>query len=1052
MGKKSRPRSGDSPESFSGIKNQGATCYLNTLLQTLYMTPEMKETISRFVQNPPETLDKKTSICYHLDALFTDLGAKRTAQTRGITRNLGMSEKDVFEQQDIEEYFRRILNEVDKESNGSFNILQIYQSNVINSMTCLKCAIETPEKCPLLDIPLPIRSFEHSFNFKCVNESLREFLKITPLGGDNSCYCENCDEKTETETRYYFESLPNILALQLKRFEFDYYMMCFTKLHDLVEIPLKLQFQKINNANKTEWRLIPVESKNAANLTNPGPQPSKRPRIEESQKLPEDERQEDYTTFELFSICNHSGGYGSGHYFAHIKSSYSSKWYCFDDTNVKEKTDFNSEASCNDGGSPSSMSSISSETAYMLMYRKEGVNIDQGENTDEDGAGNHDLEQNIQPPVPIKDLPEKNATVTKQEKGTIEKGKCETMVMGIPSEETDVKVDVQVITENSTEMATAEKTQGEQSQIGRKENIMGEDGVGQQKDSKRRTIRRMLDMEKENGDEQLNEKFIESNEDEKNRKEASRIGGTNPCIERMEGERIVQEGNDTIGQNKTELFHKEQKSIVPSNQHAGSQCANIVEEIKHEEPVGMEQTKYPSLSEEDTDEDGAGNHDLEQNNQPPVPIKDLPEKNATVTKQEKGTIEKGKCETMVTGIPSEETDVKVDVQFITESSIEMATAEKTQGEQSQIGRKENIMGEDGVGQQKDSKRRTIRRMLDTEKENGDEQLNEKFIESNEDEKNMKEASRIGGTNPCIERMEGERIVQEGNDTIGQNKTELYDKEQKSIVPSNQCAGSQCANMVEEIKHEEPVGMEQTKYPSSSEADTNEDGAGNHDLEQNNQPPVPIKDLPEKNATVTKQGKGTIEKGKCETMVTGIPPEETDVKEDVQFITESSIEMATAEKTQGEQSQIGRKENIMGEDGVGQQNDSKRRTIGTMLDMEKENGDEQLNEKFIESNEDEKIRDDRGSHEEEVQPLVKVINKEEGSQDQTSGKCIPERQVESELTGSAIESHKRERREILVFKNYFRRNKTGPKKEGVKQRMDYKKKSKRLRCSCLKGQD
>ncbi|XP_072330691.1 ubiquitin carboxyl-terminal hydrolase 7-like [Scyliorhinus torazame] len=720
MGKKSRPWCGDSPESFSGLKNQGATCYLNTLLQTLYMTPEVKETISRFVKNPPETFDKKTSICYHLDALFTELAAKRTAQTCGITRNLGMSEKDVFEQKDIEEYFRRILNEVDKESNGSFNILQIYQSNVINSLTCLQCETETPEKCPLLDIPLPIRPFDHSFNFKSVNESLREFLKITTLCGDNLCYCENCDEKTETETRYYFESLPNILALQLKRFEFDYYKMCFTKLHDFVEIPLKLQFQKINNANKTEWRLIPVESKNAAktHLINPGPQTSKRPRNEESQKLLEDEKQEDYTTFELFSICNHLGGYGSGHYFAYIKSSSSSKWYNFNDTNVEEKTDFISEASCNDVGSPSSMSSIRSNTAYMLMYRKEGVDIDQGESTDEDGAGNHNLEQNNQPPIPINDLPDKN---------------------------------------------------------------------------------------------------------------------TNPCIERMEDDRTVQEGNDTIGQNKTEVYHKEQKSIVPSNQHAGSQCANMVEEIKHQGPVGMEQNKYPSASEENTDEDGAGNHNLEQSNQPPIPI--------------------------------------------------------------------------------------------------------------------------------------------------------------------------------------------------------------------------IKDLPEKNATVTKQIKGTIEKGKCETEVKGIQSEETDVKEDGQVITENSTEIATAAKTQGEQSQIDRKENIMGEDRVGQQKDSERKTIEKVLDMKKENGDEQLNEEFIESNEGEKIRGDRGRQEEEVQPLVKGINKEEGSQDQTSGKCISERQVESELTESANRKpEKRKKRSNFRLFNAFRRNKTGPKKEGLKQSKDWKKKSNQLHCSCLKGQD
>eukprot|EP00953_Heterococcus_sp_UTEX-ZZ885_P040073 20508-Heterococcus_DN1.PRE.4 len=31
-----------SKSSFVGLANQGATCYLNSLLQTLYMTPELR--------------------------------------------------------------------------------------------------------------------------------------------------------------------------------------------------------------------------------------------------------------------------------------------------------------------------------------------------------------------------------------------------------------------------------------------------------------------------------------------------------------------------------------------------------------------------------------------------------------------------------------------------------------------------------------------------------------------------------------------------------------------------------------------------------------------------------------------------------------------------------------------------------------------------------------------------------------------------------------------------------------------------------------------------
>ncbi len=34
---------------YSGLQNEGATCYLNSLMQTLFMTPEFRSEIYEFV-------------------------------------------------------------------------------------------------------------------------------------------------------------------------------------------------------------------------------------------------------------------------------------------------------------------------------------------------------------------------------------------------------------------------------------------------------------------------------------------------------------------------------------------------------------------------------------------------------------------------------------------------------------------------------------------------------------------------------------------------------------------------------------------------------------------------------------------------------------------------------------------------------------------------------------------------------------------------------------------------------------------------------------------
>uniref|UniRef100_UPI00398F23CA uncharacterized protein isoform X2 n=1 Tax=Pristiophorus japonicus TaxID=55135 RepID=UPI00398F23CA len=687
MGKKSRSRTRDNREKFGGLYNQGATCYLNTLLQTLYMTPEVKEAIIRFSEKTNEKLNKDTSICHQLKALFAQLDAKQTANTHGITRNLGMSQQEIFKQQDIEEYFRLLLNKVATENDGSCNILQIYQIKMINSLMCLNCNIEAPEECILLDIPLPICSFDHPRSFQSVNESFEEFLKVDSLCGDNMCYCETCQKKTETETRYYFESLPQILVLQLKRFEFDCFKMSFTKLHDCIEIPPTLTFQKKNkDIDKTEWHLISMESKEAANASlkkrpsfSLGPQPSKRSRNDESEEFPKlledesqqevqeqegplqlnkhinsdcdetheprkDDSQQSYTTYELFAICDHSGGYGSGHYVACIKPVSSSKWYCFNDAYVTEMEDFISGAGHGSTVSKSGMACKRSSTAYMLMYRKEGGNSNLGDNVDDvkesnqpmtmrdengspelggmgDGKGNQPPAQNLEDPA------EKNATEAKEGNetmGGIEKSKCAMKEKERQSQEMDVvKESGMAMKEKSTEieeMVTSEKAQGGQCQIGSTENVMREkENVGHLKDSEGKAVENVTGTEKENrnateiksvmeentlnlyesltGDNaELKEELMENYADEKNIKEENETEEKHLYVqtEKMEDKRTVEENKHTIGQKKNKVEKEEQKRMEQTRQSKGLHLIEIEQPPGYKEQIGVEQNEYHS--------------------------------------------------------------------------------------------------------------------------------------------------------------------------------------------------------------------------------------------------------------------------------------------------------------------------------------------------------------------------------------------------------------------------------------------------------------------------
>ena len=67
---------------YRGLSNQGATCYLNSLLQSLYMTPEFRAGLYEWTYDEAKDGPKEDCIPYQLQSLFgrmqlrCDLGLK----------------------------------------------------------------------------------------------------------------------------------------------------------------------------------------------------------------------------------------------------------------------------------------------------------------------------------------------------------------------------------------------------------------------------------------------------------------------------------------------------------------------------------------------------------------------------------------------------------------------------------------------------------------------------------------------------------------------------------------------------------------------------------------------------------------------------------------------------------------------------------------------------------------------------------------------------------------------------------------------------------------
>lgn len=82
----------------------GATCYMNSLLQTLYMTPEFKQAIYEWKYNERIHPRPEDSILYQLQKLFAKLDLKFPGEvsTKELIKSFQWEDEDAQMQQDIQ--------------------------------------------------------------------------------------------------------------------------------------------------------------------------------------------------------------------------------------------------------------------------------------------------------------------------------------------------------------------------------------------------------------------------------------------------------------------------------------------------------------------------------------------------------------------------------------------------------------------------------------------------------------------------------------------------------------------------------------------------------------------------------------------------------------------------------------------------------------------------------------------------------------------------------------------------------------------------------------
>ncbi|RLN29584.1 ubiquitin carboxyl-terminal hydrolase 12-like isoform X1 [Panicum miliaceum] len=284
---------------YVGLKNQGATCYMNSLLQTLYHIPYFRKAVYHM---PTTENDMPSgSIPLALQSLFYKLQySDNSVATKELTKSFGWDTYDSFMQHDVQELNRVLCEKLEDKMKGTVvegTIEQLFEGHHINYIDCINVDYKSSRKESFYDLQLDVKGCRD------VYASFDKYVEVERLEGDNKYHAEQYGLQ-DAKKGVLFLDFPPVLQLQLKRFEYDYMRDTMVKINDRYEFPLQLDLDRDDGKY-----LSPDADRSIRNL---------------------------YT---LHSVLVHSGGVHGGHYYAFIRPTLSDQWYKFDDERVtKEDT------------------------------------------------------------------------------------------------------------------------------------------------------------------------------------------------------------------------------------------------------------------------------------------------------------------------------------------------------------------------------------------------------------------------------------------------------------------------------------------------------------------------------------------------------------------------------------------------------------------------------------------------------------------------------------------------------------------------------------------
>jgi ubiquitin carboxyl-terminal hydrolase 34 len=264
---------------FLGLQNQGATCYMNSVMQQLYNIPEFRQGILLAEEDPDNAAALAAAArLKEKEQRDREKGSKESASNGGdktpkdeLAENvlyqmqrmfafLQESQKRYFDtsdfcaaykdpdgrpvnpsvQMDANEFYNQLFDTLEqrlKKSSQEQILRRVFGGTLSNQIIPTECEHRRERDEPFYSMSVEVKNKAH------LKDALNLFVEGELLSADNKIQCDFCAKPVETVKRYVIKDLPPVLVLHLKRFEFDYEKMKNEKLNSACAFDMTLNLE-----------------------------------------------------------------------------------------------------------------------------------------------------------------------------------------------------------------------------------------------------------------------------------------------------------------------------------------------------------------------------------------------------------------------------------------------------------------------------------------------------------------------------------------------------------------------------------------------------------------------------------------------------------------------------------------------------------------------------------------------------------------------------------------------------------------------------------------